>query len=271
MFQEGKIMKRNLIFAVLALNTIPVVLPAQATGSAPSFEVADVKPSDPSVMKMGKGRMLPGGRIEVPGYTLRDLILFTYGVTDDMISGGPKWAGEDRYDIVAKAPAGAPDDALRSMLRTLLADRFRLMTHQEERPMAAYVLTTAKGAAALPASAGGGASQCHWTQLEGSMRRRECQNLTMAEFAKQLPQTGGIGIFLPVSDQTGLKGNYDFQFEVGSIRRRPDAPEGSAPDPLDTDGPNIFAALQKIGLKLESKKIPVATMVIDRAERPGGN
>jgi len=41
-------------------------------------------------MKMGKGRMLPGGRIDVPGYTLRELIMFTYGVTDDMISGGPE-------------------------------------------------------------------------------------------------------------------------------------------------------------------------------------
>ena len=256
------------------LTTLMLLMPGmlaawQAPG--PSFEVADIKPSDPAVQKMGKGRMLPGGRIEVPGYTLRELIMFTSGVTDDMITGGTKWVGEDRFDIVAKAPDGAPMDALRSMLKTLLADRFKLVTHQEDKPMAAYVLTVAKAAAPLQSSAGTGASQCHWTQLEGSMRRRECQNLTMAEFAKELPTTGGIGIFLPVSDQTGLQGRYDFQFEVGSIRRRPDALEGSNPDPLDTDGPNIFAALQKLGLHLESKKIPMPAMVIDRAERPSGN
>ncbi len=256
-------MKRTFLTGVLAL--LPVILPAQQ-----AFEVADIKPSDPSVLKMGKGRMLPGGRIEVPGYTLRELIMFTSGVTDDMISGGPKWVGEDRFDIIAKAPAGAPDSALRSMLQVLLADRFKLSTHQEDKPMSAYVLTAAKGAAPLQVSAGSGASQCHWTQLEGSMRRRECVNVTMSEFAKELPATGGIGIFLPVSDQTGLKDRYDFQFEVGSIRRRPDAPEGSLPDPLDTDGPNIFAALQKVGLKLEGKKIPMPAVVIDRAEKPTG-
>ena len=244
---------------------IPALLYAQVP---PAFEVADIKPSDPAVLKMGKGRMLPGGRIEVPGYTLRELIMFTYGVTDDMISGGPKWIGEDRFDIVAKAPAGAPDNTLRSMMKTLLADRFRLVTHREDKPMPAYVLTVEKSAEPLAQSAGGGASQCHWTELEGGIRRRECHNLSMEEFAKELPATGGIGIFLPVADQTGLKGSYDFQFEVGTTRRS-DSP--GPPDPLDTDGPNIFTALRKLGLKLESRKVPMPAMVIDSAEKPARN
>src|SRR6185312_13205576 len=108
---------------------------------APSFEVAEIKPSDPSVLKPGKGRMLPGGQIAVPGYTLRELIMFTYGVTDDMISGGPKWIAEERFNIVAKAPVGASDETLRAMMRALLKDRFRLVTHEENKPMSAYVLT----------------------------------------------------------------------------------------------------------------------------------
>ena len=100
------------------------------------------------------------------------------------------------------------------------------------------------------------------------MRRRECQNISLEEFAKELPATGGIGIFLPVADQTGLKGNYDFQFDVGTIRR---TEGGGPPDPLDTDGPSIFAALQKIGLHLEGRKIPMPTMVIDKADKPSAN
>jgi uncharacterized protein (TIGR03435 family) len=144
-------MRRNLVVATVVM--IPVLLSAQTPAA---FEVADIKPSDPAVLKMGKGRMLPGGRIEVPGYTLRELIMFTYGVTDDMISGGPKWVGEDRFDIVAKAPTGAPDNALRSMMKTLLGDRFRLMTHQEDKPMPAYVLTAEKNAEPLAQSAGDG-------------------------------------------------------------------------------------------------------------------
>ena len=256
-------MRRNLIVAAVAM--IPALLSAQTPAA---FEVADIKPSDPSVLKMGKGRMLPGGRIEVPGYTLRELIMFTYGVTDDMISDGPKWIGEDRFDIVAKAPTGAPDSALRTMMKTLLGDRFGLVTHQEDKPMPAYVLMLEKDAAPLSQSAGSGASQCHWTELEGGLSRRECQNLSMDEFAKELPATGGIGIFLPVSDQTGLKGSYDFQFEVGTIRRS-DSP--GPPDPLDTDGPNIFTALRKIGLKLESRKVAMPVIVIDSAAKPAGN
>lgn len=257
-------MTRILIFALM-----PALLPAWQTAPVgPAFEVADVKPSDPSVIKMGKGRQLPGGRIEVPGYTLRELIMFTYGVTEDMISGGPKWVGEDRFDIVAKAPSGAADSSLRLMMKTLLADRFGLVTHQEDKPMPAYVLTLAKNVEPLHQSSATGASRCHWTELEGGLRRRECQNVTMEEFAKELPATGGIGIFLPVSDQTGLKGSYDLRFEVGTIRR---TEGGGPPDPLDTDGPSIFAALQKIGLHLESRKIPMPAMVIDSAKKPSAN
>ena len=271
-------MKRSLTFGLLAVGLLalaPVLLPAwqsPASRQAPEFEVADVKPSDPSVMKMGKGNMRPGGQISVPGYTLRELVMFTYGVTDDMISGGPKWVGEERFDIVAKAPAGAPDNTLRLMMQTLLADRFRLGIHREEKPMAGYTLTIVKNGMPLRESSGDGSSQCHWTELDGGMRRRQCSNMTMSEFAKGLPATGGIGISLPVSDQTGLTGSYDLQFEVGTIRRTAsgDSP-GTLPDPLDTDGPNIFAALQKIGLHLESKKIPVSVIVIDKAERPSAN
>jgi uncharacterized protein (TIGR03435 family) len=258
-------MKRKLIILGLAFAAL---LPAwQDRG--PSFEVAEIKPSDPSVLKPGKGRMLPGGQVAVPGYTLRELIMFTYGVTDEMISGGPKWVAEERYDIVAKAPAGAPDDALRAMMTALLRDRFKLATHREDKPMSAYVLTAMKSGAPLQESSASGASQCHWTDLGGGMRRRECQNLTMAEFAKDLPHTGCIGIQLPVSDQTGLTGRYDFQFEVGMARRPADA--SAPPDPFDTEGPNIFAALQKIGLHLENRKIPIPAMVIDSAERPSAN
>jgi len=253
-------------FVIALFFAAPLLLPAWQSG--PSFEVADIKPSDPSVIKMGKGRILPGGQIQVPGYTLRDLLMFSSGVTDDMISGGPKWVGEERWDIVAKAPAGAPDTALRGMLRTLLKDRFKLVTHQEDKPMSAYVMSVVKGAAPLQSSSATGASQCHWTQLDGGMRRRECQNVTMDEFAKELPNTGGIGIALPVADQTELRGRYDFQFEVGSMRR---PAEGATPDPFDTDGPNIFAALAKIGLHLESKKVPMPAVVIDSAERPSAN
>jgi uncharacterized protein (TIGR03435 family) len=91
----------------------------------------------------------------------------------------------------------------------------------------------------------------------------------MEEFARELPGTGGIGIFRPVKDETGLKGSYDFEFEVGTVRRpSPDTPADSASSSVDDSGPTIFAALLKLGLRLQERKIPLPALVIDRLERP---
>lgn len=249
------------------------LFPALLQGwQGPAFEVADIKPSDASVQKPGKGRMLPGGRIELPGQTVRDLIAFAYSVQDDMIVGAPKWAGEERYDIVAKAPTSAAPDTLRGMMRGLLAERFQLATHNQDKLTGAYVLTLAKDAPAIRATSGG-QTRCQWTGNSDSLRRRECHNMTMEEFARELPNTGGIGITLPVKDQTGLPGGYDFEFEVGTVSRRaPDAADGGAATPVAEDsGPTIFAALLKLGLRLQEKKIMLPALTIDRVERPVKN
>jgi uncharacterized protein (TIGR03435 family) len=105
------------------------------------------------------------------------------------------------------------------------------------------------------------------------MRRRECRNMTMKELAQQLPGMGGIGIDLPVIDQTGLTGKYDFQFVVGiGGLRSSDARVGDGPAASIADsGPTIFAAFEQIGLKLERQKLATPVMVIDRVESPTEN
>ncbi len=240
--------------AGFAIAVIPAALMAWQGAARPaSFEVADIRPSDPSVIKAGKGRVLPGGRIEVPRYTLKELIMFAWGAQEDTISGGPKWMSEDRFDIVAKAPGDAGQQELRGMLQSLLKERFGLVTHDENKPMPVYTLTVVK----TPQESSGGQSQCHWDTLEGGLRRRICTNMPMGEFARQLPMTGGIGIDLPVVDKTGLAGKYDVQFDVGDSK-------------LD-DGPTIFAALIKAGLRLDKAKEPMPVMVVDEARKPAAN
>jgi uncharacterized protein (TIGR03435 family) len=247
-------------FAVLAL--IPALLPAQT----PTFEVADIKPSDPSAQKPGKGRMLPGGRIEVPAQTVRDLMAFAYAMQDDLILGGPKWAAEERFDIIAKASSSVAPDTLRKMMQALLAERFQLTTHTQDKLSPAYVLTVAKTPPAIREGSGG-LTRCQWTESGNSLRKRQCTNMTMEEFAKELPDTGGIGIFLPVKDQTDLKGRYDFEFEVGTMRRPgPDTPSDAAA--IDDSGPTIFATLMKLGLRLQQQKVMIPAIVIDRLEHP---
>jgi uncharacterized protein (TIGR03435 family) len=179
-----------------------VLLPALlAQTPQPTFEVVDIKPSDPSnPTPRGKGRVLPGGRIELPGGTLKELIMFAYGVQEDMISGGPDWATRDRYDVVAKGPENASPEAVRPMLQALLADSFKLTIHRVDKVQSAFVLTLGKRPPRY-IEGDGGRQQCAWSVLESGLNRRECHNLSMAEFARQLPGTGNLGIDLPVIDQ----------------------------------------------------------------------
>jgi uncharacterized protein (TIGR03435 family) len=76
----------------------------------------------------------------------------------------------------------------------------------------------------------------------------------------------------PMVNQTGLKGCFDF--ELAFTRELRGAQAGQVVDglPIDTSGPTIYQAFERqLGLKFESKKAPVETMVIDYAERPGEN
>jgi uncharacterized protein (TIGR03435 family) len=216
-----------------------------------------------------KGRMLPGGRVEMPGVTLNNCIMFAYGVQENMIVGGPKWAAQVRYDIVAKAPDGSSTEVMRPMFQAMLAERFGLAFHREEKQQPAYVLSVGKRAAKFH-EGDGGRQQCGWSNTDAGLHRRECHNMSMAELARQLPGWGGIGIDLPVFDQTGLKGVYDFTFDVGEPLRAPGGRgEGERPNVAPADsGPTIFAAFDQIGLKLESRKMPVQMIVIDKAEQP---
>jgi uncharacterized protein (TIGR03435 family) len=153
------------------------------------------------------------------------------------------------------------------MLQPLLAERLKLAIHREDKVMAAYVLTLGKRPLKLQQTPGG-PQDCSWQSIEGRLRRRTCHNVPMDEFARQLPGLGGAGIDLQVVDQTGLKGFYDFQFDLGLPGRR-EGEGGSAV--LADSSPTIFDALDQIGLKLESRKMPISVIVIDHIEPPSAN
>lgn len=82
-----------------------------------------------------------------------------------------------------------------------------------------------------------------------------------------------------VVNETGLTGQYDFTLKwtpeqsEGPMMRGPvGPPPADAPPPPDPNGPTIFSALQEqLGLKLESQKSPVDTIVIEHVERPSEN
>ena len=258
---------------LLSLLLLAFPAGAQSTGELPSFEVADVKPSKGDAIR-SKGRILPGGRIEMPGAPLKELVMFAYSVQENMIQGLPKWADQARFDIVAKAPPGTSVATLRLMVQSLLVERFKFSMHREEKTRPAYALVVGKNGPKLQAGTGEQQS-CSWLMVEGGLRRRECHNMTMAELATQLPGWGNVGINRPVIDETGLKGPYDFHLDMGLgdlVRQKIGEREGQLPSGTVPDsGPTIFAAMEQLGLKLESRNMPLPMIVVDHVEAPSDN
>jgi uncharacterized protein (TIGR03435 family) len=85
-----------------------------------------------------------------------DLISDAYGVDDANVVGGPPWLNSQRFDIIAKAPAGVTaEDKLLAMLKALLEDRFKLVAHEDKKDLPVFILTARKGVKLPPATKDG--------------------------------------------------------------------------------------------------------------------
>ncbi len=120
--------------------------------TSPAFDVASVKPNTSS-KGGGEGSRRESlenspGSLTFRNVSLRTAITWAYGVQDYQVTG-PGWIVDERYDIEAKALVPAPEVQMRLMLRTLLAERFKLKVHRQQKEMAALVAVVAKGGAKL--------------------------------------------------------------------------------------------------------------------------
>jgi uncharacterized protein (TIGR03435 family) len=268
---------------------------------APAFEVASIK-----LNNSGDGRVMmqqqPGGRFTATNIPLRLLIRNAYQLQDFQIVGAPSWINSERYDIVAKAEDGTPPETpsldrtgpsrIQLMIRSLLAERFQLVAHDETRELPIYALVVARSDGKLGPDLKKSEVDCNAVFAAGRGRgmppppgppqpgeRPQCGirigmgNLAMG--GAPLPQfANSLAMFVgrTVQDKTGLTGNYDVTLTWTPDQmpqRPPGAPE---PPPADPNGPSIFTALQEqLGLKLDSQKGPVTVLVIDRVERPKEN
>ncbi len=257
------------------------------------FEVASVKPSEPGAQAQSVRRPPIGGQLFVTNIPLRDIIALAYQVPDLpwRLDGVPEWATKERFDIIAKAPGdvppvrpGSPDPIL-FMLRTLLAERFRMTVHTENREMPVYALVLAKPGtlgrdlkksevdcdalqtARLTAAAKGGSAPlpvnpdgrpvCGFRPVKGGGPGApggiQAGGIPMWQLANRLTEFVGRTVI----DRTGLEGFYDWQLLF------------SPPRSDDQSGGSIFTALQEqMGLKLESTRAPVEVWVVDHVERP---
>jgi uncharacterized protein (TIGR03435 family) len=235
--------------AFTLLNAHPIR--AQPSTARPEFEVASIKPN-----KSGRGfdTRFEGGRFTARHTSLQNLIEMAYQVKHYQVSGAPDWWSYETFDIVAKYPPDRVHDGLIKslpMVRTLLEDRFKLAIHRETKVVSGYALIVAKSGPKLPKSP----DTDDETGLSGPRGKMSGHHITVAQIADAL--SGRLN--LPVSDATRLDGFFEVELQW-------------TPDDLSvtpgTDHPTIFTALQEqLGLRLESRKVPVEILVIDHLER----
>jgi uncharacterized protein (TIGR03435 family) len=248
---------------------------AQETDPKLRFEVSSIKPTkNPG----GRGGMqvLPGGGLRMDGVTLLSLIAFAYDVREGQITGAPKWAGEEAFNVLAKpehptaaddaAPTSGPGnvawDRVRVRTRNMLVERFHLETHTTAKETSGYALVVAKGGTKLVQSTSQGPPR-----TMRNIRQIDARNGTMNMLAAVL--TGYMGS--PVEDRTKLTGSYDYKLEYApdpGATHMPEAPHESNP----AEGPSLLTALQEqLGLKMESARVATRTIVIDKVEKLSAN
>jgi bla regulator protein blaR1 len=283
-----------LIAAIAPLRAVGTISQAPAQPRL-EFEVASVK-KNLSGNQGGSFGGRPGGQIVVTNNTLRNIIRNVWNLQNFQIVGGPEWINQDRWDINAKAPESPiqpqpqqqltmqqQQQELLMMMRTMLADRFQLVVHNEKREMPVYAIVLARpdGRFGLQLKR----SELDCNALAEAIKRGEAtppprspdrpfcgtqtragtimtSGVQMADFARNLsPSTGRI-----VLDRTGLTGPFDIE-----LKFTPDPLGPGVGDPA-VDVPSLFVAIQEqLGLKLEAVRAPVDILVIDSAQRPSEN
>lgn len=258
--------------------TILLAILSTAIAQTPQFEVASIKPSPPGA---SRGAMSGGPGTNDPGLfscekiTLAALVATAFNLPNYRYSG-PDWMRSVRFNVSAKVPEGTTKEQFFLMLQNLFVERFKLQFHWEKKEMQTYDLVVAKGGHKLKESPPGADTPAPQfpdspkADTEGfpilppgrqsvlaegghhvAMRRAD---ETMDRFAVYL----SAQLHMPVSNATELTGKYDFTLRWVS---------DGTPSTDDT-GPNLFRAVQEqLGLRLESKRGTVDTLVVDRAEK----
>ena len=246
-----------------------VVAAGAAFCQTPTFEVTSVKPAAPVTghFQFHMTSRIDAGRVEFINASLTDLIRTAYRVNPYQVEG-PAWLATEKFDVLAKLPEGAHENQAPDMLQALLAERFKLTIHRATKELSAYAMVARKGGPKLKESPEGSAAG-NWSRSmgpEGSMHM-EARNLTATALAQLVASFLGY----PVVDLTDLTGTYDVPLDFSAEDLRTGAKVVGVTMPEDTgsssSGSMISASLQQVGLRLESRKLPVDIIVIDHLEK----
>jgi uncharacterized protein (TIGR03435 family) len=256
------------IFCKLAISTPP-----------PSYSVTSVKEdARGDINKPIHSEETPDG-LYIRNQTLELMIRVAYGVRSYQIVGAPGWVNEREWEVGAKAD-DAETQKLKTMdkaaarsercllLQSLLAERFKLVVHQETRSEPALALVVAKGGPKFKEVSPTPPGQTPKPPMVMENGILTFNGYPITGLAAVLSQVMGQ----TVVDKTGLTGRYEFTipWTKSEVEVTTSTPTGDA---VNADsGPSIVTVLrEKLGLRLESEKVPTDVIVIDHVEQPSPN
>ncbi len=264
----------------LRVQRLIVISFLATVGWAQTFEVFSLKPSSPH-----SGNRFEGGpgtsdpiQYNYTSATLEDLIVVAWHVEYFQVLSKAA-IDRDCFDLLAKIPPGTSKEQFRIMLQNALVERFHLKLHMETREFSGYALVIARSGFKLKEGTPGSAAShgrsaadefpdlppnkpgliSHHIMRDGhELVRMRAQQMPMSDIARSLHVPGEV----PVVDQTGLAGKYDFTLEYAAPARDYQAVLEMSP------APSIFAAVQqKLGLRLIAKRVPFDVIVVDSFTR----
>jgi uncharacterized protein (TIGR03435 family) len=253
----------------LTLAALTFAATASAQAPRPAFEVASVKRQESP--QFGPPASRPPNVYYRSGDTVEELVRFGWGVQRFQVLGGPPWAGEDRFEINARAAEPVPRELMWPMVQALLEDRFGLVVRHDRQEMdvAAIVLSESDGRTGpqlLPCTDPGNPPPVRPIRVPpgGWADRKACVPLArLAELA-----TGFLGH--PVVDGTGLDGYWDY--EIAFAYGDPPTSERVRELAERENLPQLPIALEEqLGLRLEPGRRPVDVLVIESVEQPSEN
>jgi uncharacterized protein (TIGR03435 family) len=254
-----------------AVWAIPEAPKPMAKDAKPGFEVATIKPGQPGAR--GKNIGFRGRHLMLRNFNVDDLLALAYGLHTKQITGAPDWFNSELFDVDGVPDVeGVPSQAQQGiMMQKLLADRFALKFHKEQRELSVFAITLAKGGPKMQVTAAGPDDGIGFGFR--NLGDLSVHNMTVATFAVWFQ---GSVTDRPVVDQTGLKDRYDF-----TLKWTPDESQfaqfrSAGATVRTTDDPNAPPALndamqQQLGLRIEPVKTMDDVIVIDHADHPSAN
>jgi len=277
----------NLLTSFLAFAAmLSLVARSAAQGETPHFDVTSVKPSNSTDLHTIY-QLRRSGMFVAENASVRFLVRLAYEIQDFQIIGGPGWLDSDRFDIEARATQISDPAEMLPMLKSLLADRFKLTIHKETRQLPVFELVEDKGHSKLQVADPGAcfARDAKTPKRTGSGEGQSLacgrlyfpapneilgKSVQMSSFAEALSSRVGKTVI----DKTAAAGLFDIDLKWtptsdASSTPAPASDSGAAPPNMNIVIPAILNALDEtMGLKLRSGKGPVDVVVVDSVQKP---